>query len=109
MNEKKTWSLQKDLRTGEERNVFKPKGIKPKNKTFLYLFSLIGVFLIVSFLMTYFSEVRLEACLFNNFCFNSKDDLILYTLYVFTNIAVVVLAIFIAYMIGKKLANIIKK
>ena len=108
-NNKHIWSLQNNKRSKEQRNIFKPTGKKPKNKTALYILSLAGVFLIVSFLMTYFSEVLLEACLFNNFCFNSNDDLILYTLYVFTNIIVVVLSIIGAYMIGKKLADLIKK
>lgn len=109
MSDKNTWSLQNDKRSEEERNVFKPTGKKPKNKIDLYLLSLAGAFLVVSFLMTYFSEDPLEACIFNSFCFNSKDDITIYTLYVFTNIVIVVLAIFGAYLIGKKLADLIKK
>ncbi len=102
-NSKPIWSLQNDKRTETERNVFK------KNKIGVYLFSLAGVFLLVSFLMTFFSETKLEVCLNNGFCFNSKENIILYTLYVFINIVIVVLAIFVAYIIGKKLANLIKK
>ncbi len=109
MSKKNTWSLQNDKRTEEERNVFKPSGKKPKNKTKTYLLSLAGVFLIVSFLLTYFSKTVLEACLTKTFCFNSKDDIVIYTLFVFLNIVIVISAIFGAYIIGRKLANLIKK
>jgi len=109
MSEKKTWSLQNHKRTEEERNVFKPTGKTPKNNTTLYLISLAGIFLLVSFIMTYFSEDRMVACLFKSYCFNSKDDLLIYSIYVFFNIVIVVLAISGAYIIGKKLANLIKK
>ena len=108
MSKKNTWSLQNDKRTEEERNIFKPTGKTPKNNTTIYLFSLAGIFLLVSFLMTYFSETVMEACLTRTFCFNSKDDIIIYTLYVFLNIVIVISAIFGAYIIGKKLANLIK-
>jgi len=108
MNEKKTWSLQNDKRTEEERNIFKPIGKKSKNKIPLYLLSLSGAFLVASFLMTYFSETVLEVCFTKTFCFNSKDDIAIYTLYVFSNIVIVILAIFGAYLIGRKLANLIK-
>jgi uncharacterized protein YqhQ len=109
MSKKNTWSLQNDKRTEEERNVFKPSGKKPKNKTKTYLLSLAGVFVIVSFLLTYFSKTVLEACLTKTFCFNSKDDIVIYTLFVFLNIVIVISAIFGAYIIGRKLANLIKK
>ena len=105
MSEKKSWSLQNDKRTESERNVFKPTGKSPKNKTTRYLISLIGVLLLVSFLMTYFSENLLEACLTKSFCFNSKDNLIIYALYVFSNILIVIVAIFGAYLTGRKLAS----
>ena len=108
MSEKKTWSLQNDKRTEEERNVFKPTGKTPKNNTAIYLLSLAGVFLLVSFLMTYFSDKPLEACV-GTFCFNSIDYLVVYSLYVFFNIVIVVLAIFGAYVFGKKLADLVKR
>jgi len=109
MSEKKTWSLQNDKRTEEERNVFKPTGKTPKNNTAKYLLSLAGVFLLASFFMTYFSGKTMEACLTDTYCFNSKDNVLVYTLYVFLNIVIVVLAIFGAYIFGKKLADLIKK
>ena len=108
MGEKKTWSLQDDKRTEAERNIFKATGKSPKNNTKLYLISLASVFLLVSFLMTYFSEKILQACI-GTFCFNSKDNLALYTFYVFFNIVILVLAIFGAYLFGKKLGKLIKK
>ena len=106
---KSVWSLQNNKRTEEERNIFKPTGKKPINKTKTYLLSLAGVFLIVSFLMTYFSETVMEACLTKTFCFNSKDNIVIYTLFGFLNIVIVISAIFGAYIIGRKLANLIKK
>jgi len=109
MSEQKTWSLQNDKRTEEERNVFKPTGKTPKNNTTKYLLSLAVVFLLVSFLLTQFSEKTLDACLTDTYCFNSKDNILVYTLYVFFNISIVVLAIFGAYIFGKKLADLIKK
>ncbi len=109
MNEKKSWSLQEDKRNEVERILFKPTGILPKNKTIIYIASLAGVFLLVSFLMTYFSETVMQACFTQSFCFNSKDNILLYTFYVFFNIVIVVLAVFGAYIIGKKLANFVKK
>ena len=109
MSEQKTWSLQNDKRTEEERNVFKPTGKTPKNNTKIYLLSLAGVFLLVSFLLTYFSDEKMEACLTDTYCFNSKNNVLVYTFYVFFNIVIVVLAIFGAYIFGKKLAGLIKK
>ena len=88
---------------------FNPKEKKPKSKTVIYLISLSGVFLLVSFLMTYFSESVMEACFTKTFCLNSKDNIVIYTLYVFLNIVIVISAIFGAYIIGRKLANFIKK
>ena len=108
MSEKKSWSLQNNKRTEAERNVFKPTGKSSKKKTTRYLISLVGVLLLVSFLMTYFSENVLEACFTKSFCFNSKDNLIIYALYVFSNILIVIVASFGAYLIGRKLASKIK-
>ena len=109
MSEQKTWSLQNDKRTADERNVFKPTGKTPKNNIKIYLLSLAGVFLVVSFLLTYFSDKKMEACLSDTYCFNSKDSVLVYTFYVFFNIIIVVLAIYGAYIFGKKLADFIKK
>ena len=108
MSEKKSWSLQNDKRSEAERNIFKPTGKSPKNKFKWYLLALAGVFFVVSFFMTYFSEKVLRACI-GNFCFNSKDDLLIYSAYVFSTIAIVVLAIFGAYLFGRKIGNTIKK
>ena len=80
----------------------------PKKKFKLYLLALAGVFLLVSFFMTYYSEKILNACI-GSWCFNSKDNLIIYSLYVFSTIVIVVLAIFAAYLFGRKLAGQIKK
>lgn len=109
MNNNKTWSLQNNLRTENERNSFKPTGKSPKQRSHtLYVFSLILLFFVVSFIMSYFSETTLEACLTDTFCFNSKENLLLYTFYVFFNFVIVILAITIAYIFGKRFADLIK-
>ena len=105
MSEKKTWSLHNDKRTEAEQNIFKPTGRSQKNKWVSYIVSLLLVLLLVSFLMTYFAENKLEACLSKSFCFNSKDDLLIYTFYVFSNIIIVIAAVLGAYLVGRKLAN----
>lgn len=107
MSEKKPWSLQNDKRTEVERNIFKPTGKSPKSKFKWYLVALAGVLLAVSFFMTYFSEKVLHACI-GNYCFNSQDNLLVYTLYVFLTIIIVVLAVFGAYLLGKKIGDSIK-
>lgn len=107
MDDKKTWSLQNNKRTEAERNIFKATGKSPKQKFKWYLVAFAIVFLLVSFFMTYFYENVLYACI-GSYCFNSKDNLLVYTLFVFFTIVIVVLAIFIAYIIGKKLADWLK-
>ncbi|MBT8260233.1 MAG: hypothetical protein HKO92_01210 [Flavobacteriaceae bacterium] len=110
MSDKKpVWSLQNSIRTEEERNVFKPTGKKPKDKLVSYIFSTILVVLVSSFALTFLQTKQAEICFTSNFCFNSKDDILLYTIYVFLNIIIVVLAILAAYLIGRKLGNIIKR
>jgi polyferredoxin len=108
MSKNKPWSLQNDKRTEAERNIFKPTGKSPKSKFKWYLVALAGVLFAVSFFMTYFSENVLHACI-GNYCFNSQDNLLVYTLYVFFTIIIVVFAVFGAYIVGRKLADLIKK
>jgi len=110
MTVKKTiWSLQSDKRSEEERHVFKPTGKQPKNKTLAYIIWALVVVLISSFALTFLQEASKEICFTSSFCFNSKEDVFLYTFYIFLNIIIVVLAIFGAYIIGKKLGNILKR
>jgi len=110
MNDKKTvWSLQKNKRTESERNIFEPTGKPLKQKQHLpYILAVILVFFVVSFILTYFSETTLEACLTDTFCINSKNNLIMYSLFVFLNFVIVIGSIFVAYIFGKNLANLIK-
>lgn len=106
MEEKKTiWSLQNDKRTEAERNVFKPTGEQPKSKTKAYVFWAIIAILGASFSLTFLQEKSIEVCMTSEFCFNSKDNVLLYTLYIFLNILIVVIAIFVAYIIGKKIGK----
>jgi len=110
MNDNKTvWSLQSDKRSEEERNVFKPTGKQSKNKTIIYIFWALAVFLISSFALTFLQEKSKEICFTSGFCFNSKKDVLLYTIYIFLNIIVLVLAILVAYIIGRNLGNLIKR
>ena len=105
---KTTWSLQDNKRTEAQREAFKPTGKKPKNKTLQYvLISLLGVFGL-SYLLIKIYEDTLETCLTESFCINSKDDVLLYTLYVFVTISIVIASISGAYAIGKRLGNTIK-
>lgn len=106
MEEKKTvWSLQNDKRTEAERNVFKPTGKQPKNKTKMYLFWAIIIVFAASFSLTFLQEKAIEVCLTSEFCFDSKENILLYALYIFVNILVIVLAIFGAYIVGKKIGK----
>jgi len=109
-DKKAVWSLQNNKRTEEERNIFKPTGVQKKKITPLqYVVISLLVILISSFSMTFMTEKASEICLIPSFCFNTKQDVILYTLYIFANIIIVLGAIIIAYIIGKKLGNKIKK
>ena len=106
MSEKKTvWSLQNNKRSEAERNVFKPTGKAPKNKTLTYIIWVIVVLFAASFSLTFLQEDAIDVCLTSTFCFNSKDSLGLFALYIFMNIVILVLAIFGAYIIGKKIGD----
>ncbi len=106
---KKTiWSLQDNKRSDKERNAFKPTGKKPKNKTLTYVLVVVLVLLLFSFLLIQINDDTLKTCLTSTYCINSQDDVLFYTLYVFFNIAIVILAIFGAYIVGKKLGNYFK-
>ena len=108
-NKKATWSLQNDVRSEEEQNVFTPTGKRPENKILSYIIWSFVVVLISSFTLTFLQEEAKEICFTPNLCFNSKDNVLTYTFYVFLNIIIVVLAIIGAYIIGKKLGNLLKR
>ena len=99
------WSLQNNKRSEEERNVFQPTGKKPIRKEIKYFVVSFFVMLLLSFLLTQFSTQNEEICLTDNFCFFSKTNQVYYTLYVFGNLLVLILGVFIAYKIGKKLGD----
>ena len=108
-SQKKTiWSLQDNKRTEEQRNIFKPTGKKPKKKTTQYVLVAITVLFVMSFMLIQIYEETLETCITESFCINSKNDVLLYTCYVFVNMGVIILAIAGAYKIGKRLGNNIK-
>lgn len=106
MEEKKTvWSLQNDVRTEEERNVFKPTGKQPKKKNnALYVIVFLLVIFAASFSLTFLQDTSKEICLTESYCFMS-DDRLMYSFYIFGNIVIVVVAILIAYIIGKKIGE----
>ncbi|WP_452228722.1 MULTISPECIES: hypothetical protein [unclassified Lacinutrix] len=107
---KVVWSLQNNKRTEAERNVFKPTGIKKKQvSTSQYIVISLLVVLISSFSLTFMVEESSEICFMSSFCFQSKENIFLYTLYVFFNIIIILLAIIVAYIIGKKIGNKIKR
>lgn len=105
---KTVWSLQDNKRTEDQRNAFKPTGKKPKNKTLQYILVALLVLFVLSFLLLKIYEETLETCITDTFCINSKENVLLYTIYIFSNILIVVLSIVGAYAIGKKLATYIK-
>ncbi|WP_452226091.1 hypothetical protein [Lacinutrix cladophorae] len=107
---KVVWSLQNNKRTETERNVFKPTGVKKKQLSKVqYLVISIFVILISSFSLTFLTEKSSEICFIPSFCFQSKENIFLYTLYIFLNIIIILLGIIVAYIIGKKLGEKIKK
>ena len=99
------WSLQNNKRSEEERNVFKPTGKKPIRKEIKYFAVSFFVLLLLSFLLTQFSTENEEIRITNDFCFFSKDSVLLYTLYVFGNLLIIIIGLFIAYKIGKKIGD----
>ena len=105
---KTVWSLQDNKRTEDQRNAFKPTGKKPRNKTPQYILISIVVLFTVSFLMLQIYDDTLETCITENFCINSKNDVLLYTFYVFLTISILILSVVVAYAIGKKLSKYIK-
>ena len=105
---KTTWSLQDNKRTEAERNAFKPTGKTPKNKTLKYVLSVIVVLLLLSYSLVQMYDEPLETCITYDFCINSIDNPILYSLFVFCNMAIIILAFIGAYVVGKKLRNVIK-
>lgn len=105
---KTTWSLQDNKRTETERDAFKPTGKSPKNKTLKYVLVFLGLMLVSSYLLVLLYDETLQTCLTKEFCINSVDNPIWYALYVFFNMAIVILAIAAAYVIGKELRKILK-
>lgn len=106
---KVVWSLQNNKRTVEERNVFKPTGKKPMNKNIVYVIASLVVLLLLSFLLTQFNAEDKEFCfLINSYCYSSLNDRSLYVLYTFLNLLVIIIGVFAAYLVGKKLGNRIK-
>ena len=100
------WSLQNNKRTEAERNVFQPTGKKPMNKNVVYILSAIGINFLMSFALSLFSKKTTQFCfLIESYCFNSTENPLAYTFYIFMNLWVLILGIGIAYLIGKKLGD----
>lgn len=107
---KVVWSLQNNKRTEAERNIFKPTGIKKKQvKASQYIIISLLIILVSSFSMTFIAEKSSKICFIPSFCFQSKENIFLHTLYIFINILIVLLTIIVAYIIGKKIGDKIKK
>lgn len=101
----KSWSLQDNKRSEDQREQFKPTGKQPKNYTTAYILAAIGLMFLISLALTLSTDKKLEACFFFGHCFNSKDHIIWYTVYVFSTIFVIVFALVSAYLFGKKIAE----
>ncbi|MFT7251711.1 MAG: putative membrane protein [Flavobacterium sp.] len=106
---KVVWSLQNNKRSEDERNVFKPTGKKPMNKNIIYVLTSVVVLMLLSFLLTQFNTEEKEFCfLLDSLCYSSSDDKSLYVLYTFLNLLIIIIGFFVAYVVGKKTANIFK-
>lgn len=99
------WSLQNNVRSEKERNVFKPTGKKSKSNNWKYVLVILAGLFSISYLMTQFKKEAIYICLTSNFCFNSEENKIYYIFYIFITNAIIVFSIYIAYRIGKWLAN----
>ena len=98
------WSLQNNVRSEEERNVFKPTGKKIKSNNWKYILIVLVGLLSISYLMTQFQKEVLSICFNQTFCIDSQQDKLLYVGYVFITNVVLVFGIYFAYRIGKWLA-----
>ena len=100
------WSLQNNKRTEAERNVFQPTGKKPMNKTVVYVLSSLGITLLMSFALSQFATQSIDFCfLIESYCFNSTENPLAFTFYIFMNLWILILGIGMAYLIGKKLGD----
>lgn len=106
--QKTSWSLQDNKRSKAEREAFKPTGKSPKKLSKTYIGVVILITYLTSLTLTIGSKKKLETCIVSDFCFNSKDNVFLYSFYVFSTIVIVVFAIFLAYKFGKRFGNAIK-
>ncbi|WP_159022831.1 hypothetical protein [Formosa sp. L2A11] len=107
--QKTSWSLQDNKRSETEREAFKPTGKSPKKLSKMYISIAILITYLTSLTLTVGSKKKLEMCLTSDFCFNSKDNVFLYSFYVFSTIVIIVLAILIAYKFGKRFGNAVKQ
>ena len=99
------WSLQNNVRSEEERNVFKPTGKKIRSNNWKYILIVLVGLLSISYLMTQFQKKIVAVCLLQDFCFDSENDKLIYTIYVFVTNVVLVFGVYFAYRIGKWLSN----
>jgi hypothetical protein len=103
------WSLQHNKRTEAERNVFQPTGKKPMNKNVVYILSALGITFLMSFALSQFSKETTHFCfLIESYCFNSTENPVAYTFYIFMNLWILILGIGVAYLIGKKIGVLFK-
>lgn len=98
------WSLQHNKRTEAERNAFEPTGKKPMNKNVVYVLSAIGITFLMSFALSKFSKETTQFCFFiESYCFNSTENPLAFTFYIFMNLWILILGIGVAYLIGRKI------
>lgn len=70
--------------------------------------SVVLVLLLLSYALVQIYKEPLETCFTIDFCINSIDDRLLYTLFVFSNMAIVILTFVGAYLGGKKLQSVLR-
>ncbi len=100
------WSLQNNKRSEQERNVFKPTGKKPMNKNLVYILSALGITFVLSYVLTFFTKETISFCfLLETYCYNSLENPLAFTFFIFMNLWILILGVGIAYVIGKKIGD----
>lgn len=92
---KNIWSLQNNKRTEAERNLFLPGCPKKSKKNWYWIGFFFGIFGL-SYVLTLISQKNITFCfLLDSLCFQSKENKLAHTLYIFSNIILVGFSFFL--------------
>lgn len=89
--------------------MFQPTGKTTKKNHGRYVLSVLGVLLIISYLLTFFAEKKIQICLTESLCFNSYDHPLVYGLFVYFNVLLLVFGVYFAYRFGSYLGRKLKR